>query len=152
MAASKYNKYLIKTPLREVGAGMDVTGRNWPTLTYMSNELVPGCNIYIEFGWIWDKPEPNLLALGGHSHDYDEVVLHIGSDPHNPEYLGAVLEGYMDDEKQITDTTSALYIPKGVKHGPVTWTRVERPHLQMSIVLGTGDFKEAMPGGEELSH
>ena len=149
MAVSKYNKYMVKVPIREVGAGTEVTGRNWPTYTYMSNKLVPGCNVYIEFSWIWDKPVPNLLGLGGHSHDYNEIVLHIGSDPHNPESLGAILEGNMGGEKQIIDKTSAVYIPKGVIHGPVEWKKVERPHLQMTMVLGTGNFKEAVPGGLE---
>jgi len=39
------------------------------------------------------------------------------TDPHNPEYLGAEIEGYMGDERQIINTTSALFIPGNVTHG-----------------------------------
>ena len=66
----------------------EIKGREYPTRTYMSNDLVHGCNIYLEFGWIWDMPDPNPYILE-HTHDYDELVLHLGSDPRNPEELGA---------------------------------------------------------------
>jgi len=76
-----------------------------------------------------------------------QIVLHIGTDPQNPEYLGAEIEFVIGDEKLTIDKTSAIYVPKGVKHGPVTWKSVERPHIQMAIVLGTGSLREANPGG-----
>ena len=53
----------------------------------------------------------------------------------------------MGGEKQVTDKTSSVYIPKDIPHGPVTWKKVTRPHIQMSMVLGTGNFKEAVPAG-----
>lgn len=145
MDESKYANYLIKTPVREVGIA-DIKGKTNPTLTYMSNELVPGSNIYIEWGWIWDMPAPNPHILD-HSHGFDEVVLHIGADPKNPEYLGAEIEFEVGGEKLTIDKTSALYVPKGVKHGPLTWKRVEKPHLQMAIVIGAKGLKDADPAG-----
>jgi len=63
MAETDYSKYLVKFPIREVAAGLNVKGRTNPTLTYMSNELVPGCNVYVEIGWIWAMPEPNPLSF-----------------------------------------------------------------------------------------
>jgi len=148
MAESKYGKYLIKKPIYEVGvtSGRGVKGRHSPTMTYMSNELVPGCNMYIEFGWIWDMPVPNPHIFE-HSHDYDEIVLHIGSDPNNPEDLGAEIEFVVGGEPLIVDKTSALFVPKGVKHGPLTWKRVDKPHLQMAMVLGAGTLAQSAPGG-----
>jgi len=123
MAENKYGKYLVKKPAREVMVpGISkVKGREYPTMTYMSNDLVPGCNVYIELGWIWDIPDPNP-HIPEHYHNYNEIVLHIGSDPNNPE-------------------------DKGVKHGPLTWKRVDRPHIQMSIMLGAGTLAESAPGG-----
>ncbi len=148
MAEKKYGKYLIKKPVREVNVTVpgEVKGREYPTMTYMSNDLVPGSNMYIEFGWIWDMPEPNPHILE-HSHDYDEIVLHIGSDPNNPEELGAEIEFVVGGEPLIIDKTSALFVPKGVKHGPLTWKRVDKPHLQMAMILGAGTLAESAPGG-----
>ena len=144
---TKYGKYLIKKPAREVGAE-EIKGRQHPTMTYMSSDLVPENDVYLEFGWIWDIPEPNP-HIHEHSHDYDEIVLHIGSDPDNPEDLGAEIEFVVGGEPLIINKTSALFVPKGVKHGPLTWKRVDRPHIQMAIVLGGGTLARAAPGGDK---
>ena len=80
-----YGKYLVTKPVYE--AGPPVKGRQSPSMTYMSNTLVPGCNMYLEVGWIWDMPTPNP-HIHEHSHNFDEIVLHIGADPDNPEDLG----------------------------------------------------------------
>jgi hypothetical protein len=149
MVKSKYGKYLVKVPHLELGPppGMIVGGRQDPTMTYMSNKLVPGSNTYIEFSWIWGMPQTNPYILEHVHHDYDEIVIHIGNDPDNPEDLGAEIEFVVDGEPLIVDKTSALFIPRGVKHGPLTWKRVDRPHLEMAIVLGSGDLREAGVGG-----
>ncbi|MFH0768477.1 MAG: hypothetical protein V1932_02775 [Chloroflexota bacterium] len=146
MAGSRYGKNLVRKPVYEVSAGK-VKGRQYPTMTLMSNDLVPGSNIYLEVGWIWEMPEPNPHILE-HSHDkYNEVVLHIGGDPYNPEDLGGEIEFVVGGEPLVLDRTSGLFVPAGVKHGPVTWKKVTRPHLQMAIVLGGGTIAEANPGG-----
>jgi hypothetical protein len=144
---AKYGKYLVKKPAREVGGGK-IKGRQHPTMTYMSSDLVPECKVYLEFGWIWDMPEPNPHIFE-HSHDYDEIVLHIGSDPGNPEDLGAEIEFVVGGEPLKIDKTAAIFVPKGVKHGPLTWKRVDRPHIQMAIVLGGGTLSQAAPGGNK---
>ena len=149
MAKSQYERYLVRKPIREVGAppAVQVKGRTTPSMTYMSNDLVPGCNLYIEFGWIYDVPDPNPYIFE-HSHENgNEVVLHIGSDPDNPEDLGGEIEFYVGGEPLVFDTTTALYVPKGLKHGPLTWKKFTRPHLELAMVLGAGTLKEAAPGG-----
>ncbi len=148
MAESRYAKNLVTKPAYEVTAGK-VKGRQYPTMTFMSNDLVPGSNLYLEMGWIYKMTEPNPHILE-HSHDkYSELVLHIGSDPKNPEDLGAEVEFVVGGESLIFDKTSAIFIPAGVKHGPVIWRKVKRPHIQMAIVLGAGTKAEADPGGHD---
>ena len=49
----KYYKNLIRKPKYEARTDFDdVKSRQYPTMTFMSNELVPGSNVYIEKGWI----------------------------------------------------------------------------------------------------
>jgi hypothetical protein len=143
---TKYEKNVIRKPIYEVGRNIVVKGRQLPSMTYMSNELVPGCNVYVEFSWIWDVPQPNPLLLE-HYHDYDQIGLHIGSDPNNPEDLGGEFEIGIGGEPFTINTTHSLYLPKGLKHGPMTWKRVDRPVLEMTIVLGAGTVEAAKPGG-----
>ena len=147
MAQSEYGKYLVMEPIREVGANLNVKGVTLPTYTYMSNKLVPGCNVYLELSWIYQMPEPNLVVPATHSHPYDQITLMIGSDPQNPEYLGAEIESYLGGETLITNKTGASFMPKNVEHGHVMWRKLERPHIMMSNMLGTGDLIKADPGG-----
>jgi len=146
MLESKYASNLVKKPIREIVKPYPVKGRQIPTMTYMSNGLVPGSNVYVELGWIWKVPEPNPQILE-HTHDYNEIVLHIGTDPDNPEELGGEVEFVVGGEKLTIDKTSALYVPEGLKHGPLTWKRVDKPHLLMTVMIGAGTLEQAKPGG-----
>jgi hypothetical protein len=146
MKKSPQKKTLVTKPAYEVGRNTAVTGRRLPSMTYMSNEFVPGCNVYVEYGWIWAVPDPNPL-IGEHTHDYDQIALHIGTDPKNPEDLGAEFEMVIDGEPVTINKTHSLYLPKGLKHGPVTWKRVDRPVIEMTITLGGGTAKAVSPGG-----
>ena len=74
----------MSEPLWEAGPG--VKKRQSPTMTFMSSKQVPEANYYIEFGWIYDIPEPNP-HIHEHVHNFDEIVLHVGGDPDNPEDL-----------------------------------------------------------------
>ena len=145
MAEINYEKYLVRKPVYEVGSR--IKKRQSPTMTYMCNDLVPGSNLYLEFGWIYDVPEPNPHIFEHTHDDYDEIVLHIGGDPENPEDLGAEIEFCVGGQPLVFDTTTALFVPKGVKHGPLTWNKVTRPHLEMAIVLGAGTMAQAAPAG-----
>jgi hypothetical protein len=144
MAESKFEKYLVRNPIREG----DRKGRGFtnPALSYLSNDLVPGCNIFLDYRWYLSMPEPNPL-ITEHEHDYDEIVLHIGSDPDHPEDLGGEVEAVVGGERLTFNQTTALYLPRGTKHGPFIWKKFERPHIQMAIVLGGGTVATARPGG-----
>lgn len=140
----KYSRLLVTKPIYE--AGVPVKGRQSPSMTLMSNTLVPGSNMYIELGWIWEMPEPNP-HIHEHSHTFNEIVLHIGGDPHNPEDLGGEIEYVVGGEPLVFNKTSALYVPAGTKHGPLTWKKFNRPHIEMAIMIGAGSYKEGWPGG-----
>ena len=145
MKKSSHKMTLVTKPAYEVGRNTVVTGRRLPSMTYMSNEFVPGCDVYVEYGWIWAVPDPNPL-IGEHTHDYDQIALHIGTDPKNPEDLGAEFEIVIDGEPVTVNKTHSLYLPKGLKHGPVTWNRVDRPVIEMTITLGGGTVEAVSPG------
>jgi len=92
-------------------------------------------------------PGPNPY-IGEHVHDCDEIMMHWGSDYEIPQVLGGEIEFYIGGQPITFNTTTSMYIPKGTPHGPVTWKKFQRPHLQMSILLGNGnalpDWKKAV--------
>ena len=134
-----YEQYAIRSPMRETG-GIFVTGRQTPTMTYMSRTQINAANCYIEFGWIWDKVEP---GIGEMRHDkYNEIVLHIGGDPDNPEDLGANMEFGLGGELFPIDTSFGVFIPKGMRHGPLNFKDCRKPYIEMAIMLGAGTYSE----------
>jgi hypothetical protein len=154
MPKKDYRQYLIKKPLREAGPKYEMKNRMNPSMTYLSDVLLPGAKQYIEFGWVWGMPEPNPHTPE-HMHKNDEIILHIGSDYENPEDLGAEIENCVGGQPIIFNTTSGLFVPKWLRHGPVTWKKYRRPHLQMTITLGTGNLREGwvdMNGEEAKKH
>ncbi len=134
-----YEEYVVRTPIREVGR--EVKNRQMPTMTYLSRHLVLGANYYLECGWIYGMPEPNPHVFE-HVHNYNERVFHFGSDPDHPEDLGGEIEYCINGQPLTLSTTSGLFIPKGVKHGPLTWKKFTRPHVEMTLIMGAGTFKE----------
>ncbi len=132
-------QYVARAPLYEAAAG--IKNRQSPTMTLMSDAQVPGANHYIALGWIYGIPDPNP-HIHEHVHDYDEIVLHWGMDWKHPQVLGAEIEFYIGGQPVTFDTTTGVYIPAGVPHGPLTWKKFERPHVEMTMMLGCGDIEK----------
>jgi quercetin dioxygenase-like cupin family protein len=139
-----YEQYAVRSPLREAGAEF-ISGRTSPTMTCMSGVQVPGVKYYIEFGWTFGLPVSKTAGAGmpemAHN-NYDEIVLHIGGDPAHPEELGGEVEFYVGGQALTFDTTSALFIPRGLRHGPLRLKEYRKPHIVMAIMCGAGTIKE----------
>jgi hypothetical protein len=132
---NNYEKFLVRKPVYERGIG--IKNRQSPTMTFMSSAQIPEANYYIEFGWIYGIPEPNP-PVTRHVHKNDEIILHFGSDPWNPEDLGGEIEFSVENETLMFNTNTAFFAPKGLTHCPVTWKKFSRPHIEMAITLGSG--------------
>ena len=134
-----YEQYAIRSPMREAG-GRFKYGRQSPTMTYMSGVQIPGVKVYIEFGWIWGVVDRSLPEM---SHpNFDEIVLHIGGDPENPEDLGAEMDFNIGGEPKTFNTSFGVFIPKGLNHGPLTFREAKKPYIEMAIMLGAANVKE----------
>ena len=142
MADSKFEKYLVRKPIYK--RGRRIKNRQSPTMTYMSRAQVPEANYYLEYGWIYGIPEPNPCT-SEHVHDTEKIIMYIGGDPQNPEDLGGEIELFIGGKSLTFATSAALFVPRGVRHGPVIWKDFRKPHIEMTIVLGAGDIKDDLP-------
>jgi len=145
MSLSDPTRYVASGPAYEIVPTFETLGRIHP-MTLLSNNLIPGADTYVEMGWIVGMPDPNP-HIGEHVHDYDEIVLHFGTDPDDQEDLGAEIEFVVDGTPHLITKSSSVFIPKGVRHGPLTWKSFRRPHVEMTIMLGAGSLSDADPGG-----
>ena len=117
-----YEQYVIRSPMREAGPGQ--IGRQSPTMTYMSRTQINVANTYIEWGWIYDVvkvPLPKMV------HDEkDEIVLHIGGDPKNPEDLGRTWSSTWATINSCSTRASACGFPR-VHAWPVNLAQIPPP-------------------------
>ncbi len=130
MKNSSYDKYVVYVPKKSA------PDAPFPFLTLMSNELVPECNTEVTLNWVAKIPEPKSDRPLSHAHDYDELILNIGTDPTNPEDLGAEVIGFLGDQKHVLNKTSAVFIPRNVQHGIAGFNKLHRPYLLINVKLG----------------
>jgi hypothetical protein len=132
-----YEQYVIRSPMREAAPGFK--GFQSPSMTYMSSVQINSANLYLDWAWVWNIPSP---PIGEHMHqNNDEIVLHIGGDPDNPEDLGADMEYGIGGDMSAFSTSYGAFLPRGLRHGPLRWHRVRKPHIEMAIVFGVGTFQ-----------
>ncbi|HUT67701.1 MAG TPA: hypothetical protein VMW86_04025 [Dehalococcoidales bacterium] len=62
-----------------------------------------------------------------HTHDFDEIIGFGGTNRDYPRDLGGEIEFWLGDEKHIITRTCLIFIPKGVKHCPIIFRRVDTP-------------------------
>ena len=95
---------------------------------WLDSSVIPGAP-YIEFAWFLKPREPKPPT---HIHDFDEIVGFIGSDPDDPNDLGATLNFNYDGEAISTDRSVIFYMPAGVHHCPFQIGDMKRPILSFS--------------------
>ncbi|MDY6827071.1 MAG: hypothetical protein SVV67_07865 [Bacillota bacterium] len=127
-------KYLVRKPMEKGVLG----ARDIKEMIYMSNEQVAQDRCHVLINWMYGVPVPNP-CIHEHVHDYDQIILNYGLDSSNPQVLGADVEYYIGGQPIDFNTSSGIYIPKGVKHGPVKWNKVDRPYMQIVVTIGTGN-------------
>ena len=138
MAESKYGKYIISDPKIENVAfhpnSIPVKGVTFPDEIFLDEDLVGGSKMIIDIGWRFEVPNPDPVEWT-HSHDFDEALCFIGTDPENPKDLGGEIEFTIGDEVHTFDKTTVIYIPKDLDHCPFIHKRVDRPFLLVVVGL-----------------
>jgi len=70
-------------------------------------------------------------------HDFDQVMLWIGTDTYDMGYLGAEVELTLGEEKEthMVTTATAVAVPKGMPHFPATIQRMDDRFIYMTVSL-----------------
>jgi hypothetical protein len=146
MAEKRYEKYVIRRPLRSAdffdpaAAGF----MTMPPLTFLNgDEPIRGTGQFAEAIWIFaDSPPVTPDERGAHFHDFDELFIYLGADREKMGELGGQVELWIGEgktvEKYDIDTTSCVFIPKGLMHGPMNFRNVKRPFLYMTFGFNVG--------------
>ncbi|MFC1863665.1 hypothetical protein ACFL1Z_06905 [Thermodesulfobacteriota bacterium] len=140
---TKYGKYIVTKPDRtpisyEVKAprGNDYVGFNYIPYTYISGKTIKGINHFTGLIWVTETGCPNPWTAN-HTHDFDEIMLFLGTDPENPEDLGGEVDIQLGDEIHKIDKTASVFVPKGLSHAPIWYKRIDRPHAFIAFCIDT---------------
>lgn len=90
--------------------------------------------VFAAYSWVHPTTEPQFW-VHEHEHDFDEVLMWMGSDPDNVHDLGGDLYMTIEGEKHVVNTTGAVYIPAGVRHCPLGFESVQRPFTFIALAL-----------------
>lgn len=140
MSTSQFNSKYIITQTKENLAIPDWAGNLSATrstrLFYLDSEVRPGA-FYCEVVWFWPTQELDTSSPDPHVHDFGEVIGFFGTDRNNPQDLGAEIELWIDNEKNIITDTFLAYIPAGIVHCPLKILSITRPVFHFATMQGT---------------
>ena len=76
-----------------------------------------------------------------HTHNFQEFLAWYGGNPNDPDDFGGEVVFYMGKEleKHIFTRPTVISLPPGLVHCPLEITRVDRPIIQIEIMLATPD-------------
>ncbi|OGN99844.1 MAG: hypothetical protein A2Y90_01020 [Chloroflexi bacterium RBG_13_52_12] len=150
MHKSKYEKFIIydvKPPApgekpmpipkrlqehREQGNYIDST---W--MFALDNKVAEGA-FYTNCVWLWEKKGTGDLEMEiSHTHDFDETLGFIGTVPGDPRDLGGEIEFWLEDEQFIITRSCLIFIPRGMKHLPLSIKRIDSPIFWWTAGNGT---------------
>ena len=104
-------------------------------LLWMDSNVVPGA-FQMNLSWYVNAPDMRpLFKHDEHSHDFDELIGFIGSNPDDPYDLGGVIEVGINGELHRLTKSSIIFMPAGMKHLPLSIISLERPILHFSISM-----------------
>jgi len=146
MAEKKYEKYIVRKALRPrdfldpMAAGF----MTMPPLIFLNGDKpVMGSNQFLEVVWIWDEGAAAVNPdRPPHSHEFDEVFVFLGSNREDPNDLGGEVEFWLgegkDTEKYLLNTSTCIFVPRGLVHLPMIFTKVKRPFLLVTFGVNMG--------------
>ncbi|MBA7669033.1 hypothetical protein ES703_77159 [subsurface metagenome] len=125
-----------------------------PTLMF-DKTTYPGAKIWVEIFHVYaagagiglPSLEPTIIKGrgaggtegGGHAHNFDELFLFVGLDPHDTLNLGGEVEFWLGEgneaEKFVITKATAEWVPANVAHNPHYFKRVDRPFLMVVIAM-----------------
>jgi hypothetical protein len=91
------------------------------------------------FTMYWEAiTQPFVHAPEPHKHDFPQYIIFLGGDITNMMELGGQVEFTLSEdgknlEKHIITKCTTIYIPPGLYHGPLVYTKVTKPFMFIDI-------------------
>ncbi len=102
-----------------------------------------GLDFHVEYGTYWAAGKMGADPNRAHVHEYDQTLVFMGTDTDKIGELGAEVELCLGPqcEKHVFTTSTAVTVPKGMPHFPVSINRLDRRFIYMEV-SSTTECKE----------
>ena len=138
MTESIHGKYIITQPKENLVVpswGGNLSQETSTRLFYLDSEVIKGAN-YVEVVWFWPTTREDKASPDPHTHNFGEVIGFFGTDPQKPHELGAEIEFYIDNERNVMTESFLAFIPAGVIHCPLNILKITRPVFHFATHSG----------------
>jgi len=145
VAKSKYAKYIVYEPPKPKPGD-----KPFPQPKRLVDNRIAAGAFYTNCVWLWKKhgAEPLDIEIA-HTHSFDETLGFVGTVPGQPHELGGELDLWLEDEKFTITKSCLIYVPRGMKHLPLTLKRIDYPIFFWTAGNGT-DYTRSS-GDEEFA-
>ncbi len=89
---------------------------------------------FVDCSWLW-KGSSQGSCGESHAHDFGEVIGFVGSSREDPHDLGGEIKLRIDDDELTITKSCLIFVPAGLRHGPVMSMRIDRPVFFVTIAL-----------------
>jgi hypothetical protein len=139
MAATKYGKYIKGLKFQDQGQGGLRQG------TVMDGKFL-GLDAHIEYGSCWTAGKMGKAPYLPHVHDFDQIMLWLGTDQNDLSELGAEVEVCLGEEMDthMITTSTAVAVPKGMPHFPATINWMDKRIIFMTVSLAPSYSEEVI--------
>ncbi len=134
MVEKKYGKYIKKDAIEDAEFA--------PSIHFKGADSWKGLECSVNLKCF---TQPHDLETHPHAHDYDQLLFFMGSNPLNIKEFHAEVKIFLgeEQEEQTINSTSIVYIPKGLIHCPLYFKKVEKPVVFINIAL-TGNTRRSL--------
>jgi hypothetical protein len=105
-------------------------------MTWMNGKDLGDLPVNVAWGFC---SQPGIWQRGfnSHAHPDDEILIFLGTDPNNPDSLGAEIEIDLGEEheRHFINRPSAILCPAGLPHAPIVTQWVDKPFAFILINL-----------------
>jgi hypothetical protein len=107
----------------------------------LDGDMIKGA-FYMETAWFlpgdWPKKTGSLKdrTIGEHTHNFDEVIAWMGSDPEDKYNLNGEVELWIDGKQNILTKSFLAFIPAGTKHGPINIRKIDKAMFHFTAGMG----------------
>ena len=121
-----------------IKSGLKMGPANADQIVWMYGNDLEGLDLNFTWGF-YSKPGIWHRGGGAHVHPVDEVLVFVGLDPTNIDYLGAEFEIDMgkEHESYVFNKPTVVICPGGVPHLPLITRWVDKPYSFYVIGLGS---------------